>query len=69
MHLIDFFFPLLYHMLQKDDTALSALNLKDGHVFMMMGTAGELPKAPEVPVKFMEDMTETQLAKAVRSSY
>lgn len=29
---------------------------------MMMGTAGELPKAPEKPTKFLEDMTDTQIA-------
>ncbi|KAJ1930106.1 deubiquitinating enzyme [Tieghemiomyces parasiticus] len=48
----------------KDDTNLNSLNLKDGHTFMMMGTAGELPKAPEKKVVFLEDMSETQLQKA-----
>lgn len=32
----------------------------------MMGTAGELPKAPERKTLFMEDMTEATLNKAVR---
>lgn len=32
----------------------------------MMGTAGELPKAPEKKTLFMEDMTEATLNKAVR---
>src|SRR3954465_12764253 len=48
----------------KDDTDLSALNLKPGHAFMMMGTpsgAGVI-KAPE-NIKFLEDMTEKDLAK------
>ncbi|KAJ1658006.1 deubiquitinating enzyme [Dispira simplex] len=48
----------------KDDTDLASLNLKDGHTFMMMGTAGELPKAPEKKVMFMEDMSDAQLYKA-----
>lgn len=33
---------------------------------MMMGTAGELPKPPEQPIQFLEDMTEAQVAEAVR---
>ncbi|KAJ3192927.1 Ubiquitin carboxyl-terminal hydrolase 14 [Irineochytrium annulatum] len=37
-----------------------------GGTLKMMGTAGELPKAPETAVKFVEDMTETQLAKALK---
>ncbi|KAJ1971230.1 deubiquitinating enzyme [Dimargaris xerosporica] len=48
----------------KDDTDLKMLNLKDGHTFMMLGTAGELPKAPEKKVVFMEDMSDNQLQKA-----
>lgn len=31
----------------------------------MMGTAGELPKAPEKKILFAEDMTEATLNKAV----
>ena len=31
-----------------------------------MGTAGDLPKAPAQNVVFMEDLTDTQLAQAVR---
>ena len=31
----------------------------------MMGSAEELPQAPNQKVVFMEDMTENQLAKAV----
>lgn len=33
---------------------------------MVIGTAGELPKPPPQPVVFMEDMTDAQLAQAVR---
>ncbi|KAL2913571.1 deubiquitinating enzyme [Polyrhizophydium stewartii] len=50
----------------KDETPLASLGLKDGQQLMMMGTAGELPKAPEKPVVFMEDMTDAQIAQAVR---
>lgn len=34
-----------------------------------MGTAGELPKAPEKKILFAEDMTEATLNKAVRCWY
>ncbi|ORX90326.1 cysteine proteinase [Basidiobolus meristosporus CBS 931.73] len=44
----------------KDDTDLNKLNLKQ-----MMGTAGELPKAPEKPIVFMEDMSDNELARAL----
>lgn len=33
---------------------------------MMMGTAGELPKAPPKPVQFLEDMTDAEVMNAVR---
>ncbi|KAF9953323.1 Ubiquitin carboxyl-terminal hydrolase 14 [Mortierella alpina] len=49
----------------KDDTDMSKLGLKAGHNFMMMGTAGELPKAPEKKTLFAEDMTEATLNKAM----
>lgn len=32
---------------------------------MVVGTAGELPKPPEEPIKFLEDMNDTELADAV----
>ncbi|KAJ2632828.1 deubiquitinating enzyme, partial [Coemansia sp. RSA 1694] len=49
----------------KDDTDMAGLGLKEGQLLMMMGTAGELPKAPLQPVKFMEDMTENEVAQAL----
>ncbi|KAI7908258.1 uncharacterized protein BX663DRAFT_493537 [Cokeromyces recurvatus] len=49
----------------KDDTDLNKLGLKEGHSFMMMGTAGELPKPPPKPVQFLEDMTEAEVAEAL----
>ncbi|PYH97675.1 ubiquitin carboxyl-terminal hydrolase 14 [Aspergillus ellipticus CBS 707.79] len=53
----------------KDDTPLSSLNAKAGQTFMMMGTpsggqgAGDLGRPKEV-VKFLEDMTEAEAARA-----
>lgn len=52
----------------KDDTDLSTLNLKPGHKFMMMGTpAGKAVQAPKEKMKFLEDMTDAQLAAAAGS--
>jgi hypothetical protein len=34
---------------------------------MVIGTAGELPKPPAEPIKFLEDMDDTELADAVGS--
>ena len=52
----------------KDDTDLSKLGAKPGQTFMMMGTpAANAPAVLERPkekVKFMEDMTEAEAAKA-----
>ncbi|KAI9595836.1 hypothetical protein BDF19DRAFT_440209 [Syncephalis fuscata] len=50
--------------LMKNDTDLSKLSIKPGHIFMMMGTAGEIPKAPEKPVVFLEDLDDKQMAKS-----
>ncbi|KKK18440.1 putative ubiquitin C-terminal hydrolase, partial [Aspergillus rambellii] len=53
----------------KDDTLLSSLNAKPGQTFMMMGTpsggqtAGDLGR-PKEAVKFLEDMSEAEAAKA-----
>ena len=51
----------------KDDTDLSTLGAKPGQTFMMMGTpsaagAGLLER-PKEQTKFMEDMTEAEVAK------
>lgn len=35
-------------------------------MFMVIGTAGELPKGPSVTITFLEDMTDSQLAEATR---
>ncbi|ORE09033.1 cysteine proteinase [Rhizopus microsporus var. microsporus] len=48
-----------------DTTDLNQLGLKDGHTFMMMGTAGELPKPPPKPVQFLEDMTDAEVMEAL----
>ncbi|KAG0744075.1 hypothetical protein G6F57_009922 [Rhizopus arrhizus] len=49
----------------KDTTDLNKLNLKEGHTFMVMGTAGELPKTPPKPVQFLEDLTEAEVMEAL----
>ncbi|KAI8926814.1 hypothetical protein BC831DRAFT_455097 [Entophlyctis helioformis] len=52
--------------LLKDDADMSTLGMKEGQQLMMMGTVGELPKAPEQSVVFLEDMTQEQVAKALK---
>lgn len=53
----------------KDDTPLSSLNAKPGQTYMMMGTpsggqgAADLGR-PKEAVKFLEDMTEAEAARA-----
>lgn len=50
----------------KDDTDLSKLNAKPNQVFMMMGTASDQGVSLVAPLekpKFLEDMTEAELAK------
>ncbi|KAF9986239.1 Ubiquitin carboxyl-terminal hydrolase 14 [Modicella reniformis] len=49
----------------KDEMDMSKLGLKNGQTLMMMGTAGELPKAPENQIVFAEDMTEATLNRAM----
>ena len=39
--------------------------LLQGQTFMVVGAAGELPKPPAEPIKFLEDMNDTELADAV----
>ncbi|KAF2762437.1 cysteine proteinase [Pseudovirgaria hyperparasitica] len=51
----------------KDDTDLSKLAVKPGHQFMMMGTPAEGAAAiqrPKEPIKFVEDMTEAEMAQS-----
>ncbi|KAG1464162.1 hypothetical protein G6F56_005138 [Rhizopus delemar] len=48
-----------------DTTDLNQLNLKEGHTFMVMGTAGELPKAPPKPVQFLEDLTDAEVMEVL----
>jgi ubiquitin carboxyl-terminal hydrolase 14 len=48
----------------KDDTDMSKLGLKPGQTLMMMGTpSGKAIQAPKEQIKFMEDMTDAQLAQ------
>ncbi|KND04956.1 ubiquitin-specific protease UBP6 [Spizellomyces punctatus DAOM BR117] len=50
----------------KDDADMNSLGWKEGQQIMMMGTAGELPKAPEKQTMFVEDMTDAQIAQALK---
>ncbi|KAJ5241909.1 uncharacterized protein N7469_000236 [Penicillium citrinum] len=50
----------------KDDTPLSSLKAKPGQTFMMMGTPGQGSAdlgRPKETMKFMEDMTEAEIAR------
>jgi len=48
----------------KDDTDMSKLGLKPGQSVMMMGTpSGKVIHAPKEKMKFVEDMTDAQLAQ------
>ena len=45
---------------------MKSLGITDGMTLMMMGTAeGKELKAPENPIKFLEDMTPEERAKAL----
>ncbi|KAI4117140.1 MAG: hypothetical protein LQ345_002567 [Seirophora villosa] len=51
----------------KDDTDLSTLGVKPGQTFMMMGTSSGASanlERPKEQLKFVEDMTEAEAAKA-----
>ncbi|EJD49351.1 cysteine proteinase [Auricularia subglabra TFB-10046 SS5] len=50
----------------KDDTPWTRVAPKAGQTFMVVGAAGELPKAPEKPVVFLEDLGDTELAEALK---
>ncbi|TKY86087.1 hypothetical protein EX895_004912 [Sporisorium graminicola] len=52
----------------KDDHDLTKIGARPGQTFMVIGTAGELPKAPTASVQFIEDMTDSELALATKSS-
>ncbi|TFK72374.1 cysteine proteinase [Pluteus cervinus] len=49
----------------KDDTPWKKINPKQGQSFMVVGAAGELPKPPEKPTVFLEDMDDEELAEAL----
>ncbi|KAI0052457.1 cysteine proteinase [Auriscalpium vulgare] len=49
----------------KDDADWKKAGAKEGATFMVIGAAGELPKPPSEPVKFLEDMDESELADAL----
>merc|ERR1719315_107149 len=41
------------------------LKLKNGLMFLLLGSAEELPQAPKQQIKFVEDMTEDELTSAM----
>ncbi|KAF7307775.1 Ubiquitin carboxyl-terminal hydrolase [Mycena kentingensis (nom. inval.)] len=49
----------------KDDTVWAKINPKAGQTYMVIGAAGELPKPPEKPIVFLEDMDDNELAEAL----
>ncbi|KAG8838308.1 deubiquitinating enzyme [Serendipita sp. 400] len=50
----------------KEDTQWSKLALKSGHIFTVIGATGELPKPPEQPVVFLEDLTDGDASSSLR---
>ncbi|KAH7103506.1 cysteine proteinase [Auriculariales sp. MPI-PUGE-AT-0066] len=50
----------------KDDAEWARVAPKAGQTFMVIGAAGDLPKAPDQPVVFLEDLADSDLAKAER---
>ncbi|KIK95193.1 hypothetical protein PAXRUDRAFT_779329 [Paxillus rubicundulus Ve08.2h10] len=49
----------------KDDADWKAVAPKSGQKITVIGTAGELPKPPEKPTVFLEDMDDSEIAEAV----
>ncbi|KAH9031899.1 hypothetical protein EDB85DRAFT_2238762 [Lactarius pseudohatsudake] len=49
----------------KDDSDWTKIGPKEDQTFMVIGTAGELPQPPAEPIKFLEDMNDTELADAI----
>jgi len=49
----------------KDDTDWKKVAPKTGQTFTVIGAAGELPKPPEKPIVFLEDMDDSAMAEAV----
>ncbi|EKM76662.1 hypothetical protein AGABI1DRAFT_44583 [Agaricus bisporus var. burnettii JB137-S8] len=49
----------------KDDSSWKKIGPKPGQTFMVIGAAGELPKPPENPVVFLEDLDDAELAEAL----
>ncbi|THH05676.1 hypothetical protein EW145_g4618 [Phellinidium pouzarii] len=46
----------------KDDSNWDKVSPKEGQIFMVIGAAGELPKPPERPIMFLEDMDDNGIA-------
>jgi len=54
---------VLFKGKQIQDDSWSNLQIKDGITLLMMGSQGEIPKAPEVKTVFMEDLNENKLTE------
>jgi Ubiquitin family len=52
----------------KDDQDMSLLGLKPGHNFMLLGTAEQGFKVPEMKTVFVEDMSTAEMAKSVHTA-
>jgi len=50
----------------NENTDLSTLDIKEGSKFLMMGSADELPKEPDVKTTFVEDMSDKELAEKLK---
>jgi len=54
----------------KDDADWKQLGIKDGHKFMLVGSAeADIPKAPEQKTQFVEDMSADQAQALVQSQF
>ncbi|KAI9511232.1 hypothetical protein F5148DRAFT_975515 [Russula earlei] len=49
----------------KDDSDWEKIGPKEGQTFVAVGAAGELPQPPSEPIKFLEDLNDTELADAL----
>jgi len=53
----------------KDDAEWATLGVQQGHNFMLIGSADEIPKAPEKATVFVEDLSDEQAQNLIQSIY
>jgi len=53
----------------KDDADWASLGIKEGHSFMLIGSAEEIPKAPEKATVFVEDLSDDQAQSLAQSLF